>query len=65
MDHICNKCGKVIPKWGVHQLIDRCYSPGKKYEMCSSDIKTHNHKIVELCPKCVNEVYEIYTKKED
>ena len=65
MEHICNKCGKVIPKWGVHQLVDRYYSPGEKNNICSSDIRVHIRKITELCPECMNKVREMYTKKED
>lgn len=63
--HTCDKCGKLIPKWDVHYLIDRCYSPGERYNICSSDIRVHTHKIMELCPECMNKVCEIYTKKED
>ncbi len=58
--HTCDNCKKLIPKWEVRQLIDRKYSPGKKYNTCSSDIKTSLYKIVELCPECMNEVYETY-----
>ena len=65
MEHICNKCRKVIPKWGVHQLVDRCYSPGEKNNICSSDIRVHSRKITELCPECMNKVCEMYIKKED
>lgn len=63
--HTCDKCGKLIPKWDVHQLIDRCYSPGERNNICSSDIRVHSRKIVELCPECMNKVCEMYVKKED
>lgn len=58
--HTCDNCKKLIPKWEVRQLIVRKYSPGKKFNTCSSDIKMSIHKIVELCPECMDEVYETY-----
>lgn len=61
--HTCDNCHKLIPKWKVHQLVDRYYTPGDKIEKCSSDIKGHINKIVELCPDCMDEVYETFRKK--
>ena len=58
--HTCDNCRKLIPKWKVHQLVDRYYTPGDKFEKLSSDIKARSNKIVELCPDCMNEIYEIY-----
>lgn len=56
MNHTCDKCGKLIPKWDAHYLTDRCYSAGEKHNVCSSNIRVHTRKIVQLCPECMNEV---------
>lgn len=54
--HTCDNCKQLIKKWDVHQLVDRSYSRG--------NIKTYTHKIVELCPDCMNEVWEIYKEEK-
>lgn len=59
----CDNCGNKINKWDVHQLIDRSYRPGKNHEKVSSDIDISYKKIIDLCPECMEEIYEIYGKE--
>lgn len=63
--HTCDNCHKLIKKWDVHVLVDQKYAPGQKFDKCCSDIKIYSHKIVELCPDCMNEVWDIYGKNKE
>lgn len=58
----CDNCGKKLDIWSVRQLIDRTYKPGKNHDKVSSDINTKQVKILDLCPECMEEIYEIYGK---
>ena len=62
--HTCDICHKVIAKWQVHGLVDRCYSPGKNFDKCSGNIDMHTKKIAELCPECMNEIVNIFIKED-
>ena len=63
--HTCDNCRKPIPKWEVHSLVDRHYAPGNNFEKCSSNINAYSRKIIELCPDCIDEVYEMFGKKRE
>ena len=57
---ICDNCKKVVDNWSVVQIIKRQYSPGDNFEKCSSDIKMHSIKILDLCPGCAEEILSLY-----
>ena len=58
--YFCDNCRKMIPRWGVQQLVMRQYSPGKNFERCRSNIDIKCEKICDLCPECMQEVRELY-----
>ena len=45
--------------------MDRHYAPGNNFEKCSSNINAYSRKIIELCPDCIDEVYEMFGKKRE
>lgn len=59
--HQCNNCRKFIPKWEAITLTKIQYSPGEKFEQCSSNIKTKTKKIATLCQECMQELEELYS----
>lgn len=63
--HTCDKCHKIIEKWQVHQLVDRCYTPGENNFNVSSDITSHTQKFAEFCPDCMKEIRSIYSKESE
>ena len=62
---ICDNCKKVIEQWSVVQIVKRQYSPGDNFKNCSSDIKAHTTKVLDLCPECVDELFGLYVKESD
>lgn len=60
---ICDICGCSIEKWHVNQLLLREYAPGEKHDTVSSDIKTYQKKLVDLCPGCMQKVLDQFGVK--
>lgn len=57
---VCDKCHKFILKqWTGFQLVKRRYLPGEKFDICSSDIRMRQTKMMDLCPECMREVEEM------
>lgn len=62
---ICDNCKKVIEQWSVVQIVKRQYFPGDNFENCSSDIKARVTKMLDLCPRCAEEMFSLYSKEND
>ena len=57
--YICDICGEEIKKWNIFSLTKRWCSPGEGFAKCSSDIKVHTDKLIDLCPECMKAIEKL------
>lgn len=55
----CDICHIEVRKWELMSLSKRWYSPGEGFAKCSSDIKVHTEKLIDLCPDCMAKIEKV------